>query len=274
MDKPDTNIDTEKGMLILAKFLDKQISLLVEIEPLLRNHSNKLINALHPVYSSIIEDAISIRILGENTRLNQCYIISRAFLERLINYCYLQVCDESELNAYLSYSKNKAARNLSREIHAEGELKAKIEYGEGKYILPEDMEEAVKQFASTKGKEITRWTKVSLPDRANMVDKKAKRSALFMHLLTIYSDASEAIHGTIYGSLFHLGAFSPGSKPHDQASLDKHRYSTLSMLYLLTAGTIDTLISFLHHTGVDGLEEAEKMSNSSFREASKNVGLL
>jgi hypothetical protein len=57
----------------------------------------------------------------------------------------------------------------------------------------------VAKFTSERGREKTRWTDVSLSGRAAVVDAKVGKTGLFMCLLTVYADASEALHGTLYG---------------------------------------------------------------------------
>lgn len=269
-DKP---IDTNKGMVSLARMVDEQINVLIEIEPILRKSQDKKISAIHPLFSTLIEDCISLRLLGNDSRLNQCYIISRALLERLINYCYLLIADEEEFNSFIDYSNNKAARSLSQSLEVNGEVKASLKYESVDYSLPENLEEAISKFTSAKGREITRWTKANLAKRADLIDKKANKTALFVHILAIYSDASEAIHGTLYGSIFHLGAFSPNNSPKDQESLDKHRFSTLSTLYLLTGSALNTLISFLYQIGINELKDAKDKSDNLFEASAKATGL-
>jgi hypothetical protein len=110
------HIDTEEGCELLAEFLDSQINRLVELEPDLRCSEVGRMSSIHPLYSSIIEDCISIRVLGENGRLNQAYILTRAFLKRLINYCFLQIAPNHEYENFMDYSKNKAGRRLSRSM--------------------------------------------------------------------------------------------------------------------------------------------------------------
>lgn len=267
------HIDTEEGCELLADFLDRQINRLIELEPDLRRSQVGRLSPIHPLYSSIIEDCISIRLLGQNGRLNQAYILARAFLERMINYCFLQLAPDDEYENYIDYSKNKAGRRLSRSIEVYGEVKAKLEYRKGEYELPSDIREAIEKFTSEKGREKTRWTKLGLPERAAVLEKETGKSGLFMHLLSIYGDASEAIHGTLYGALFHFGVYDPGSTPHDQDSLDKQRFSTLSMLYLVCGSTVDTLLSLLLHIGVESVQEAASESDADFKVVAVKTGL-
>lgn len=267
------HIDTEEGCELLAEFLDSQINRLVELEPDLRCSEVGRMSSIHPLYSSIIEDCISIRVLGENGRLNQAYILTRAFLKRLINYCFLQIAPNHEYENFMDYSKNKAGRRLSRSMEVYGEVKAKLEYRKGEYELPDDVREAVEKFTSERGREKTRWTKLGLPERAAVIEKETGKSSLFMHLLSVYGDASEAIHGTLYGALFHFGVYDPGSTPHDQKSLDKQRFSTLSMLYLVFGSAIDTLFFLLLGIGDQNVQEAASESSAGFKVVAVKTGL-
>lgn len=88
----------------------------------------------------------------------------------------------------------------------------------------------------------------------------------------IYGDASEALHGTLYGALFHLGTFSPGSIPSDQESLDQHRNNTLSFLYFMGSAAIGVLLFCLKENRVE-LSEAYTKADSLFKEAAEDSGL-
>ena len=140
--------------------------------------------------------------------------------------------------------------------------------------LPPEIAAAVAKFTSDSGREKTRWTNVSLPNRAAVIEAKLSGTGLFISLLTIYGDASEALHGTLYGAIFHLGAYDVGAVPHDQESLDRHRYTTLSCLYLMAGGTIDTLLSLLLAIGEQSVNEAASASKLRYRQATVECGLV
>ncbi|AVO56130.1 hypothetical protein C7A17_26445 [Ectopseudomonas mendocina] len=265
-------VSSHAGAQILAQFLDGQVKHLIENVSAI-NHSNKpRVARLYAIYSAIIEDAISIRLLCENARTNQAYIVSRALLERLTNFCFLQLCTDAEFSDYVDYSLNKAGRSLDRSIEAGGQVKARIALNGGEFELPPEISAAIAKFTSERGREKTRWTNVSLPDRAAVIEAKLGNTGLFMSLLTIYADASEALHGTLYGAVFHLGAYET-SPPHDQASLDQHRYRTLSALYLMAGGSIDTLFSLLASLGESPFDAVAQASKRAFREAAIASGL-
>jgi hypothetical protein len=188
-----TIVSAADGANTLATFLDGQISRLIQCVEGIDKSAQTRISRLYALYSAIIEDAISIRLLGDNARLNQAYIISRALLERLTNFCFLQLCTESEFAEYVDYSVNKAGRRLDRTIEANGQVRARVALNGGEFELPPEITAAIAKFTSERRREKTRWTNVSLPDRAAVVEAKLGNTGLFMSLLTIYSDASEAV---------------------------------------------------------------------------------
>lgn len=267
------DVRSSAGAQLLADFLDAQILALVSIEPVLKQSEVSRVARLHPLVMCMLEDAISVRILGSDSRTNQTYVIARALVERCTNYCYLLLCNEQEFNDYIDYSLNKAGRRLDRSIEVDGTVKARIGLKDGSVELPPQVQQAIEKFTSERGREKTRWTNVSLPERAAAVEAHVKGSGLFMALLTIYADASEALHGTLYGALFHLGVYDFGAVPHDQESLDQHRYTTLSCLYLMSGGLLDTLFRVLVAIGETYCTVHAEESRKRFRAVSHQTGL-
>ncbi|MBI3350812.1 MAG: hypothetical protein HY020_26895 [Burkholderiales bacterium] len=256
----------------MADFLDSQIRRLVESVNAVNASELPRVARLLPLYSAIIEDAISIRILCENARINQAYIISRALLERMANFCFLQLCTNPEFSDYIDYSLNKAGRSLDRAIEANGHVKARISLNGGDFELPSEINAAIAKFTSERGREKTRWTSVSLPDRVAVIEAKLGSTGLFMSLLTIYADASEALHGTLYGAAFHLGTYQP-SPPHDQQSLEQHLHQTRSALYLMAGGGIDTLFALLASLGDSHFKNVALASKEAFKDSAIATGL-
>jgi Family of unknown function (DUF5677) len=266
-------VQTADGEAALARFLDQQIRRCVQLTtPLIKSQAPR-VSRLYALFAAIIEDAISIRLLGDDARTNQAYIIARALLERVTNFCFLQLCTDENYKDYLDYTLNKAGRSLDRSIEAGRGVKARIALKGGAFELPPEIAAVVAKFTSERGREKTRWTNVSLPDRAAVIEAKLKQGGLLMSLLTIYADASEALHGTLYGAVFHFGTYSVGSVPKDQESLDRHRHETLCCLYLMTGGAIDTLLFLLENLGEPYASQAAADSRADFKRTAIEVGL-
>ena len=97
---------------------------------------------------------------------------------------------------FVDYSLNKAGRRADRAIEVDGDVKVRISMKDSDVEFSEDVRKAISKFTSERGREKTRWTNVSLPERAAAVESRINHSGLFVPLLTIGADASEALHGT------------------------------------------------------------------------------
>ncbi|MFM0161346.1 DUF5677 domain-containing protein [Paraburkholderia sediminicola] len=269
-----SRVQTQEGAALLGRFLSEQISSFIEIESEIGKSPMPRVERLHTLFASIIEDAISIKLLGDASRLNQAYVLSRALLERITNFCFLQLCTDGEFRDYVDYSLNKAGRRVDRSIEVDGQVRVRVALKDGSFELPPEVQAAVAKFTSERGREKTRWTNVSLQERAGVIEAKLPNSGLFVSLLTIYADASEALHGTLYGAAFHLGVYDYGAVPYDQASLDSHRYSTLSFLYLMAGGAMDTLLALLSLIGEPNAPDVAKASRIRFKQVAVDCELV
>jgi hypothetical protein len=65
-----TIVNTQAGAQILAQFLDGQVKRLVDNVSDIHQSNQPRVSRLYAIYSAIIEDAISIKLLCENGRTN------------------------------------------------------------------------------------------------------------------------------------------------------------------------------------------------------------
>ena len=269
--EPFKEMETKDSMLLWRKCFKKHIEIVHANENVVRNSDSARLLKLYPLLAAILEDSISLDILASHSRVNQCYVISRALLERVINFSYLLYAPEQEYSSFVEYTKNKAARSLSRKIEIDGVEKVSLNFASDDYQLSEDYVRAVEQFTSANGREIHRWTKLNIDKRADFLDKKSGKN-LLLHVLAIYADASEALHGTLYGALFHLGVFNPSSDMRDQDSVDRQRYANLSFLYFMASAALSTLLFCIKENGAD-LSEAYHEADVVFKLAAEESGL-
>lgn len=94
----------------------------------------------------------------------------------------------------------------------------------------------LKNLQAKKNKKIiTRWSNTSLEQKLSVIDLSNKINIypLMIALQAIYDDGSEALHGTIYGCLFHFGAFEPGVSYKKRSDMcDQHR-KNLTMIFFI-----------------------------------------
>jgi len=230
----------------LFQYYIKQSDLLQELYKYqfdkLEAEPNERVDSLYLLLFSMHDTAEAVGILIANQKINEAYMMARALLERIINYIFLLYCDEEDYKKYLSYTKQKSYRNLKKNVKA-GKLLAELKWTR-KLTLENDpdLQRAINLFTSKRGKTITRWRGKSLPEMLNVLSQETDIDIkpLMLGLLAIYDDASEALHGTLYGTIFQIGLFTRGdigTKSQIMSSV----HGQLSMLFLALGTCIDSL---------------------------------
>lgn len=212
--------------------------------------------------------AISIlagRMQTEECLINECYMLARSLLERIINYLYLLYCDEKEYERFLQYEKQKSFRVLNRTFNV-GELKVTLGLSEPINLegYP-DVAEAVKQYTSKSGKIKTHWTETSISKMLETIKNEGKIDIryLMFAVLGIYDDASEALHGTIYGTTFQIGHYY-GKVPKSKDDLKENINGLFSNLFLMLCTSIHTLvIGFNKNASVEEILKESKQNIES-----------
>ena len=196
---------------------------------------NPRVLSLYHLMLSIYLTGSAINLLTLNNYLGESYMLARALLEKLINYMYLLVCEENEYKKYLNYTKQRGYRVLNRSFTA-GNQKVELKWA-GSVNLDDypELKEAVSQFTSSKGKAVTRWTSLSLADRLNVIGEKAtiNITALMYSMLGIYEDASEALHGSLYGTTFNYGFFGGKIPSNTKEFAETYRNQMLTLFFAL-----------------------------------------
>lgn len=109
------------------------------------------------------------------------------------------------------------------------------------------VQEALAMFSETKDN--LNWTKKKLHERIAAIEKWGKLLDVFFMINKIqyYSDASEALHGSLYGCTYNVGVFDPDFDHTNEDDLNKKLYkeSTCILLHLgMLVHESFTLISY------------------------------
>ena len=108
--------DRKEGSLATLRAMDallqKQVLLIRRLTDEDDPSSGKRLSAMYPLLKSLVTSGQSITILIRNECISESYILSRAFLERIVNICYLMICDEKDFDDYVDFSKQKVIRSL------------------------------------------------------------------------------------------------------------------------------------------------------------------
>ncbi len=233
---------------------------------------NPRIVSLYHLLMSIYITGNAINLLAINNFLSESYMLARALLEKLINYMYLLVCEEKEYKKYLTYTKQKGYRVLNRSFIV-GDQKVELKWsGSINFNDYPGLKEAVNEFTSSKGKVVTRWTSLSLADRLAIIrdQSKIKIEGLMLSTLGIYEDASEALHGSLYGATFNYGFFEkiPSSV---QELAETYRNKLLFLFFALETciGTLFEVISGVYSS--EKVKDFGMQSKSNLESLQKSV---
>jgi hypothetical protein len=191
---------------------------------------------------------------------SESVMLGRAFIEKITNFCYANICDEKEYRKFLLHPVYKHYHNVGfpkmednlaympDNIEAVKENIAALKEKQEKLKIIPIVQEALTLFSEEKAN--LNWTKKSLNERIEAIEKWGKLLDVFFTLnkLRYYSDASETLHGSLYGCTYGLGIFEPGFfNQFNEEELQKRSYKDSSAM-LLHLGTLIheslTLISY------------------------------
>jgi hypothetical protein len=211
-----------------------QTKLVWELIALLdKNGRPKRLKMLEAMLYPLLTHSGSITSLVRDGYVPEAYLVSRSFFEKCVNFCYLNVCDGNEYENQLSWTRQKMLRALYSRQRAYKNIEHDIPLPEIAEL--QKINDDLKRFTGKKGGEKPNWTSVSIYDRIQFIKKSVDSFPIEIYLLTMnrfYEDASEVIHGTLYGCLFHTGKFW-GVKESVEENVQRLVSWSLEILYFL-----------------------------------------
>lgn len=154
--------------------------------------------------------------------VRDCFPVARSAVETLVNATYVLAGREPIADKALRHAQQKLYRDLNKEV-GRGEFKLQITASP----LPDidghaELKKALKEFTTARGRE-KNWTDDSMPMRIEKIGQAlgvVPASGLLGAYALIYGDASEIIHGSLYGiQLFYHGRTKPPESVDDFRAL-------------------------------------------------------
>lgn len=187
-----------------------------------------------------------------DTFTGETAMLSRAFMEKITNFCYVSICNDKEYRAFVLHPIYKHYHSLDS-LRMEDDIDSIVETRKKRKIKQEKLkelpivQEALSVFSETNSR--MNWTKKTFNQRIIALEKWGKLMDVFFRLNKIryYSDASESLHGSLYGCTYNLGVFDPDFEHEKKDALDKKLYKenacVLLHLGMLIHETL-TLVSY------------------------------
>lgn len=200
----------------MKNLISKELELLKSQADLLWTSANQLkdsnrqeeLKIIGPLCVGIVESAKSFILLTENGNYRDAFVTSRTLLETIINVSYMCALGKEATEKANRHALQKTKRDLERKIEIEGILLEQTFQPTDLFISNPKLKEALDEFTSKKGREITSWTKDSIIKRIELItDKFGIKASNFLKLpfYHIYRHSSEIAHGSYFGMLYIKG---------------------------------------------------------------------
>lgn len=254
-------------------FFGSELMLLKDVVPLITD--DRIAKAAVLLLSCGQTGAALLQLANQtNAFTREAAMLARAFMETITNFCYVGVCKDEEYRAFILHPIYKHYHNIAlskMEDDSDSYLenaKLRKEKQEKLKKMP-IVQEALQMFSETKLD--MNWTKTKLYQRIEVLREWGKFFDVFFTISKIqyYSDASEALHGSLYGCTYNLGTFDPEFDYTQEDEFEKRLYkdSTCILLHLgMLIHESFTLISYSN--------DIEEIKGHSYRNRGQALNLL
>lgn len=236
--------DQERTLADLRAFdeyFQKQLNLIEQISKLaVGSRDSKHVKSVYPLFGSLVSAAHSVIFMTRSGLISESYIIAKAYLERMVNTCYLIVCDNEDREEYINFSIQKIQDALASRKKTYESMNNSAEIPMLSNIPKADRSSA--RYTKARGNEICRWTRLPVEKRIEYIKSRCPEfnDTLFLDASRhLCGDASEAAQGTMYGALFHTGMFFGA---HNPAIGENYLNGLRQLMYLLLGGLVEGLL--------------------------------
>lgn len=209
-----------------------------------------------------------------NTHTREAAMLARAFMETITNFCYVGVCDEREYRAFILHPiyrhyHNVGLPKMEDDLSHITEIIAERKRKQEKLKSIPIVKEALEMFSETKTN--LNWTKKNLNQRIEVLKNWGKLLDVFFYINKIqyYSDASEALHGSLYGCTYNLGTFDPEFDRTEKQELEKKLYKDNACVLLHLGMLIHESLTLISYS-----DNIDKIWNHSYRNRNQALNLL
>ena len=264
---------------IELEHLEKQIALMSKVTQAISPENigyRELTSVIGPLLTLNLSTAQSVKLLADNNHFRDMIILSRPFIEAIINIGYICAKGNEAVLKSKNYAYQKGYRDLFRGLNVNGlEISSSL-IGHKDYIdqfVPENLQSALKEFSTTKGKEKSSWTNETAKEKLEVVGERygaGVNGFLSFAFFNIYRDVSEIIHGSYYGMRIFLGmqnkditAFKSSDEAAENFTTHQNKLATLIIQQINIS--IYSIIEILHKE-FNTLSILDDLKNQSKRE--------
>ena len=272
MEDPHSLKDRQQFHHEAMHFFASQLALLKDVVPMVK--SDRLAKAAMLLINCGSTGAAILQLTSQvNFYSNEVMMLARSFMETTINFCYVVLCDESEYRAFLLHPVYKSYHNVGKQKMEEY---FKNDYNEKKLKEKQEklgdfpiVQEALAMFSETKSN--LNWSRKKLDEKIEIIKERGKLMDVFFTIskARYYSNASEILHGSLYGSAMGIGFFERGFDYNDGEKINKRSYKENTIVLLHLGMLVHEIFSVISHT-----EDIEELWRNSYNNRNLALNLL
>ena len=257
--------------------LDKQLAFLNEV--ILAIAPDKigfleLTSVIGPILKLNLDTGKSIKLLAENNHLRDLIILSRPFIESIINVGFICAKGDEAIIKSKKYAYQKGYRDLFRELKL-NDVEIKNGLTPHKEFIdqyrPQNLVEALEEYTTKQGNEKTSWTNETAKQKVEEISKEYGtwvNGLLTFAFFNIYRDVSEIIHGSYYGVLIMTGMQNKditAFKSSDEAAkyFTDHQFKLGTLIVQQVSISIVAIIEILNQV-FENLPTVSEIKNKSY----------
>lgn len=176
---------------------------------------------------------------------SEMVMLGRSFIEKIINFCYAILCDDKEYQKFLLHPLYRAYHRMDKRIKFSERTLSMPQTGEKEFKKLPRVAKALNLFSETNPR--MSWSNKTVDQKVEFIKIKSgiNMGMFLLNVLLIYSDASEALHGTFFGASFHTGVFDSGVNHKDKNEVNRNLFRSLAQLYAQFGSNIHDVIKIL-----------------------------
>lgn len=217
----------------------------------------------------------AIVVLWKNTEyfFTEIMMLSRSFLEKLVNFYYLQVCDKEDKRKFLAHPWYRQYHNMNISKKA-WKHRMEISYsGIESFKKDPKVIESLEIF-SEKNPRLNRSNK-TLSEKLDIIATSTKLwTDMWMFLLNnlqIYSNASESLHGSLFGCTYHMWVYDPSINHTDISVLNINLLKHTVVLYSGMVSLIHSIIKVIKQNIPEEIRKDSELNSKNCLLLLKNL---
>lgn len=191
--------------------------------------------------------------------IRDAYCISRSSSELAVNICYIAAEGREAARRAVRHAMQKSYRDLDRAGIVGGVRIEMRAINRPAVDSVTGLAEALHEFTDRKGREITKWTPLSLSERIAVVSQMHAQAGMSLSAATmlVYRHASELLHGTYFSVVYFWSASGAPARTREDfhSRWMEHFTAVFASAFFAASAVVELLGDLLQESELCGAQQ-------------------